>query len=167
MVVPLHFVLSGDTVFCHLAKPNPIWSAIEENDHVVLAVIANYAYVPAAWKAIGDEDPALGIPTSYYSAVQLVCHAEVVEDGNEKIEILRMMLEHFEPDSGVADPAVHVRQLPAIKGLRLHIQEVRAKFKYGNNVDDAHRLAVADHLSQRNGPGDMAARRHILERMTD
>ena len=30
------------------------------------------AAVPAAWKAIGDEDPTLGIPTTYYAAVQLV-----------------------------------------------------------------------------------------------
>ena len=36
--------------------------------------------------------------------------------------------------------------------------EVRAKFKYGGNVDAAHRLAVAERLAERGGPGDAAAR---------
>ena len=40
--------------------------------------------------------------------------------------------------------------------------EVRAKFKYGGNVDAAHRVAVAEHLAERGGPGDAAARAYVL-----
>jgi transcriptional regulator len=39
------------------------------------------------------------------------------------------------------------------------------KFKYGGNVDAAHRTAVADRLVERDGPGDRAARRHLLRRL--
>jgi transcriptional regulator len=38
---------------------------------------------------------------------------------------------------------------------------VRAKFKYGGNVDAEHRLAVVDRLKRRNGPGDAAAAAHV------
>ena len=38
----------------------------------VLSVAGDWAYIPSAWKAIGDEDPGLGVPTTYYAAVQFI-----------------------------------------------------------------------------------------------
>ncbi len=164
VVVPTHFVFDGaEKVFLHLARPNPIWSAVAENPRVVLSVVGDWAYVPAAWKAVGDEDPALGIPTSYYAAVQLTCTADVV-DGDELLAVLRTQLAHFEPGSDVADPAVHERRLPGIRGLQLRIDDVQAKFKYGGNVDESHRWAVAEHLAERGAPGDRQARQHLIRR---
>ena len=165
VAVPTHFVYDGATqVLLHLARPNPVWAAVEENPAVLLVVTGDWAYVPAAWKAVGEEDPALGIPTSYYAAVLLTCAATVLT-GDELAELLRVQLAHFEPGSGVADPGeAHRRQLAGIRGLRLEIESVQAKFKYGGNADLPHRAAVADHLAARGGPGDAAARAHLLRR---
>jgi transcriptional regulator len=165
VVVPTHFVYDGaTTVLLHLARPNPVWSAIEENPRVLLSVIGDVAYVPSAWKAVGDEDPALGIPTSYYAAVTLECTAEVLT-GDDLAQVLRTQLAHFEPGSGVADPGeAHRRRLPGIRGLRLTVESVQAKFKYGGNADAPHRAAVAEHLADRSAPGDAAARAHLLRR---
>ena len=158
VVVPTHFHFDGDAeVLLHLARPNPVWAALEENPVVLLTVIGDYAYVPGAWKAVGEENPALGVPTSYYASVQLTATATVVDDPAGKLAILRTQLAHFEPGSALADPSVHARLLPGIRGLRLAVQEVRAKFKYGGNVDDAHRRAVAEQLLRRGGLHDGGA----------
>jgi transcriptional regulator len=165
VVVPTQFALPDpDTVVLHLARPNPIWRALEENPAVVLSVAGDWAYVPAAWKAIDGEDPRLGVPTTYYAAVQLIADATVVDDADAKAEILRTQLGVTEPGSGAADPAEHGRTLNGIRGLRLAVRDVRAKFKYGGNVDDAHRAAVAAHLAERDGPGDRAAIDHLRRR---
>jgi transcriptional regulator len=165
VVVPTQFALvSADEVLLHLARPNPIWDALAENPAVLLSVAGDWAYVPAAWKAIGDEDPRMGVPTTYYAAVQLIADATVVDDFDEKVAILRTQLGVTEPGSGAADPAEHGRRLAGIRGLRLAVRDVRAKFKYGGNVDDAHRAAVADRLAARNGPGDAAALEHLRRR---
>ena len=156
VVVPTHFVWTGTEVLLHLARPNPALTAIEARPRVLFSVSGDWAYVPAAAKAIGDEDPALGIPTSYYAAVTLTCTATLVE-GDELLEVLRTQLSHFEPGSGVADPAVHARKLPGIRGLRLTVEDVRAKFKYGGNVDDAHRARVLPGLP-------LGARTQLLRR---
>lgn len=165
VVVPTQFLLVDEEVLLHLARPNPVWAALAENPRVVLSVAGDWAYVPAAWKAIGDEDPALGIPTTYYAAAQLTCTASIVDDDPGKLAILRAQLGAVEPSSGVADPSAHERHLSGIRGLRLAIDGVTAKFKYGGNVDAAHRRAVADRLSSRGGPGDAAAREHVLRRL--
>ena len=164
IVVPTQFVLEGDELLLHLARPNPVWHAIDENATVLMSVAGDWAYVPSAWKAIGDEDPARGIPTTYYSAAQLTCDATVMDDAEGKLAILRRQLAEFEPELPTADPEVHTRSLPSIRGLRLAIREVKAKFKYGGNVDLEHRLAVADRLAKRGGPGDEATRARLLRR---
>ena len=104
------------------------------------------------------------MPTTYYAAVQVVASATVVDDEAGKLAILRRQLAALEPDSGHADPSVHLRRLPGIRGLRLTAREVVGKFKYGGNVDLEHRLSVAERLAARGGPGDAAAREHLLRR---
>jgi transcriptional regulator len=168
VVVPTHFLYDGDAkVLLHLARPNPVWKALDEDRHVVLALALDYAYVEAAWNA--DDDPTYGVPTSYYTGVQLLCAAEVVDDPEEKAEILAAQLSHFEPaDSTRARPSnaneSDRRQLPGIRGLRLQIESVRAKMKYGGNKTPEHRDEIADALARRDAPGDAVAREHLLRR---
>jgi transcriptional regulator len=168
VVVPTQFALpSADEVLLHLARPNPIWEALDENPVALLNVSGDWAYIPAAWKAIGDEDPAFGIPTTYYAAVQLIGTVQIVDDPAGKAAILRVQLGVTEPGSGAVDPAEHGRRLTGIRGIRLRVSEVRAKFKYGGNVDDEHRAAVAELLRARNGPGDTAALRQLRRRSAE
>jgi transcriptional regulator len=165
IVVPTQFVLDGEQVTLHLARPNPIWAAIEENPHVVVSVAGDWAYIPSAWKAIGDEDPRLGIPTTYYAGVQLTGVATIVDDPDEVAAVLREQLGALQRDLDVVDPVEHGPKLRAIRGLRIAVHQVRAKFKYGGNVDAEHRRAVAELLAARGGPGDADACEHLLRRL--
>ncbi len=169
VVVPTHFLYDGDaTVLLHLARPNPVWQAIDADPHVVLGLTADYVYVEAAWNADPGTDPDLGVPTSYYTAVQLLCTAEVVDDPEQKSEILDAQLRHFEPEGSTrVTPSPDVesdrRQLPRIRGLRLRVESVRAKAKYGGNKSAEQRVDIARHLADRDGPMDRAARTHLFE----
>lgn len=171
VVVPTHFLYDGDTtVLVHLARPNPAWRAIEADPHVVLALAADYAYVEAAWNADPGTDPDLGVPTSYYTGIQLLCRGEIVDDPDQKAALLAEQLSHFEPaDSTRRTPSTESesdrRQLPGIRGLRLHVEAVRAKMKYGGNKTAEHRQQIADHLARRDGPADREARDHLLRRL--
>jgi transcriptional regulator len=166
VVVPTQFVVpSDDEVVLHLAAPNPVWDALTERPRALLSVAGDWAYIPTAWKAIGDEDPRLGIPTTYYAAVQLECDAEIVDDDAGKLAILRTQLRTLQPDIDSADPQAHAARLSGIHGLRLTVTGRRAKFKFGGNVDTEHRLAVAALLDRRGRAGDAAARTHLLRRL--
>jgi transcriptional regulator len=154
----------------HLARPNPAWRAIEADPHVVLALAADYAYVEAAWNADPGTDPDLGVPTSYYTGIQLLCRGQIVDDPDQKAALLAEQLSHFEPaDSTRRTPSTESesdrRQLPGIRGLRLHVEAVRAKMKYGGNKTAERRQQIADHLARRDGPADREARDHLLRRL--
>jgi transcriptional regulator len=169
VVVPTQFVLEGGTVRLHLVRTNPFFGAVAENPRVLLSVAGDWAFIPSSWKAIGDEDPKLGIPTTYYGAVQLVGTATVHDEreaSGSVSAVLRRQLDALQPGVPVADPEVdHPRKVLSILGVSIAVDTVSAKFKYGGNVDEAHRLAVVDHLRARNGPGDAAAAGHVLRRL--
>lgn len=169
VVVPTQFVLDHDTVWLHLVRANPVFAALAENPQVVLSVADDWAFIPSSWKVVGDEDPALGIPTTYYAAVQLAGAATVYDEGTAPgsvAGILRRQLATFQPDVGVADPGEsQATKLLGILGIGITVEQVSAKFKYGGNVDARHRRAVVERLRQRGAPGDDAAAAHVERRL--
>ncbi|MGW6914588.1 FMN-binding negative transcriptional regulator [Kitasatospora sp. NPDC054939] len=164
LLVPTHFLLDADRgeVLLHLAAPNPLLAAVRADPQVTLAVTDDYAFAPGHWRG----EP--GTPTSYYASVHFHCTAEVVEDAAGKAEILNRQLAHFQPET----PDVRVtpgegefaRLLPGLRGLRLTVREVRAKFKYDDKKPPADQYALADRLAERGGPGDRGARAQLLRR---
>ena len=168
VVVPTQFVLEGNEVLAHFAAPNPVLAALALNPVALMSVAGDWAFVPSDWKAIGDEDPALGIPTTYYAAVQLRGRAEVQSEPAAVAAVLRRQLAVLEPTTPIADPEqAHSAQLRSIRAVVLTVEDVVAKFKYGGNVDEAHRRAVVSRLRERGGPGDEAAAARVERRLAD
>ncbi|MFE0515408.1 FMN-binding negative transcriptional regulator [Streptomyces sp. NPDC058964] len=170
LVQPLHFAYDADRgeAVTHLARPNPLWPALEANPRVLLSVVDDYAFVPGPWQADPDDPPEHGVPTSFYAAVQLHCTAHVVDDPVEKAGLLNRQLGHFQPQGGSSraapGEAPYGRLLSGIRGLRLEVTDVRAKFKYGGKRTEEVRDRIATALAGRAGPGDTAAREHIVRR---
>jgi transcriptional regulator len=165
VVAPTPFVLDGDVVLAHAAAGGELFDALAENDRATLAVTGDGAFIPSSWKAIDGEDPALGIPTYYFAAVQLTGRTDVVDDPVELSHLLVRQLAAFQPDVEVAEPLdAHRAKLRQIRGLVLHVDEVDTRFKFGGNVDDAHRRGVLERLEARDAPGDRDAAEHVRAR---
>ncbi|GED89648.1 FMN-binding negative transcriptional regulator [Streptomyces sp. 6-11-2] len=169
VVVPTHFTTDNGQLLIHLARPNPVWKAIEHDPHVTFTVIGDYAFVPGPWRAKPGIPPTDGVPTSYYAAVQFTCRAHIVDAPEAKADLLRRQLAHFQPDGDHApidvDQPPYGRMLPGIRGLRLEVIEVRAKFKYDDHKPVEHRTAVAGRLTARGRGLDGPAARQQLRRL--
>ena len=107
VVVPTQFVLTEDEVVLHLVTTNPVFDALDENPLALLSVAGDWAFIPGAWKAIGDEDPARGIPTTYYGAVQVTgeCRVEAEPDG--VASVLETQLDALDPHGHYVNPREH------------------------------------------------------------
>jgi transcriptional regulator len=170
VVVPTHFVLDGNgDVLFHLARENPAFEAIGTGCEVLFTVIGAYTYIPTDWNANPGADTQYGIPTSYYVAVQLAGDASVIDGAGDVAAILALQLAHFQPEGGHApvEPGdePYGRALANIRGLRLTVRSVQAKFKVGGNKSAAHRRQIADRLLRRGAPLDLEARTHQLRRL--
>ncbi|MEU9443142.1 FMN-binding negative transcriptional regulator [Streptomyces sp. NPDC048304] len=169
MTVPTHFTGDGSRLLFHLARPNPVWHAIEHDPHVTFTVIGDYAFIPGPWRAKPGMPPTDGVPTSYYAAVQFTCRAHIVDDPEAKAELLRRQMAHFQPHGDHAPVAVdqppYGRMLSGIRGLRLEVTDVRAKFKYDDHKPVEHRTSVAENLTARGQGLDVPTARQQLRRL--
>ncbi|MEV6612328.1 FMN-binding negative transcriptional regulator [Streptomyces sp. NPDC051051] len=153
IVVPTHFTVDNADLLIHLARPHPVWKTIEVDPNVTFTVTGAYAFVPGPWRAGPGTPPTDGVPTSYYAAVQFTCQATIVDDPEAKAELLRRQMTHFQPDGDHApievDRPPYGRMLPGIRGLRLAVTEVRAKFKYDDHKPVEQRTDTARRLTER------------------
>ncbi|MGW6568984.1 FMN-binding negative transcriptional regulator [Streptomyces sp. NPDC054975] len=172
-VQPLHFRYDSGPgpygqVLTHLARPNPLWRALEENPTVLLSVVDDHVFVPGPWAAPEGAPPEHGTPTSLYAAVQLRCVAHVVDDPAEKAELLNRQVAHFQPEGGTAPVAAGEapfgRLLPGLRGLRLDVTDVRAKFKYANHKPEPVQDTIVEGLTTRGARGDRQAAAHQRRR---
>jgi transcriptional regulator len=167
VVTPTQFVMDGDEVLAHVAAANPILAALAERPRALLSVAGDWAFIPSSWKAIREEDPERGIPTTYYAAVQLSGPVEVASEPDAIAAVLRRQLAALQPDVAVADPEeAHPKKLQAIRAITIRVERVESKFKYGGNVDEEHRRAIVDRLAERSAPGDAAALEHAMQRVS-
>ncbi|GAA1947599.1 FMN-binding negative transcriptional regulator [Streptomyces durmitorensis] len=172
-VQPAHFAYEADhgprgRVITHLARPNPLWPALEADPDVLLSVVDDYAYVPGPWKAPAGTPAEHGVPTSLYAAVQLRCTARVVDSPREKAELLNRQVAHFQPEGGTAPAEVGEdpfgRLLSGIRVLCLEVTGVQAKFKYAGDKPQDVQDRIASGLAERGGPRDAAAQAQQLRR---
>ncbi len=55
VIVPTHFQFDGaSTIRLHLARPNPVWPALELRGEATLSVLDDYAFIPGTWRAAPD-----------------------------------------------------------------------------------------------------------------
>lgn len=161
IVVPTHFTVAGDEVLLHLALPNPVWPHVEAASEVRVALVGDYAFVPSYWRSPAGEPEEIGVPTSYYTSVQLVCRPTIVDDPQGKAEILAAQLGDVQPEGRHAavgvDEAPYGRMLSGVRGLRLAVLRVEAKFKYDDQKPVEHRERVTARLEERGRGQDAGA----------
>jgi transcriptional regulator len=150
---PTHFTIAGDELVFHLARPNPIWRHLETAGEVRLVMIGDYAYIPSYWRAKAGGPDEDGVPTSYYTSVQFVGRPTVIDDPHGKVEILETQFSDIQPEGNHASVAVDEEpygpMLSGIRGVRLSIVRVDAKFKYDDHNPIDHRERVIGSLEER------------------
>jgi transcriptional regulator len=141
VVVPAPFLFTGDRVLLHLARPDPVWPAVAPE----------------------------GRRTEYYTAVQVSGPVDLVADPAAKSALLREQLAGYgmiEDLAAVEPDAPPCGRMPSgIRGIVLHVREVRAKFKYDDGRAPQTQRDVAAKLAVRDRNRDHVARRQLLRRL--
>ena len=170
-LVPSHFTVAGDELLLHLARPNPVWPHLEAAREVRLALVGDVAYVPSYWRAAEGVPEEMGVPTSYYATVQFVCRPTIVDDADGKAAILQAQLDDVQPEGRHAlmatDADPYGRMLPGIRGLRLQVLQVDAKFKYDDHKPLDFRERIIGLLGERGRRGAARQQQRRLDAMGD
>jgi transcriptional regulator len=168
VITPVHFIEgAGGTLEFHLHRANPLLDALRELPWATMSVVSAQAFIPSSWNAEPEDDAMWSAPTSYYAAVQATGSTELLE-AEALADHLNREVAFFQPSIPIhhveANRSHFGRALAAIIGVRLTIEQVEAKFKFGGNRAKEHRLKIAGNLAQRGASNDLAALAHLLRR---
>lgn len=154
VVVPLNFVYAGERVYFHGAAEGEKMETLARDDRVTFVVADDFAIVPSYFR-----DPKLACPaTQYYKCVVIRGRARVVTDADEKARALQGLMEKHQPEGGhepiTADSALYRKSLRTTAVVAIEVEEMTAKFKFGQNLPTSKREDVARQLEARGCPVD-------------
>ncbi|CAI6042432.1 pyridoxamine 5'-phosphate oxidase family protein [Cohnella sp. JJ-181] len=152
--VPLNYAYASGAVYFHGSKKGEKMSGIAEDDRAEFVVYEAHAFIPSYYS-----DPLMACPaTLYFRSVRMRGRVNQVDDPAEKAVALSALMAKLQPEGGhLPIDAGHPKYASQLKGvavLRLDIEDMAGKFKFGQNLSDKKRSEVIAGLESRGRPGD-------------
>jgi uncharacterized protein len=149
-LTPLNFVYYKDHLYFHGSVAGRKMKNIKADQRVTFSVAKEYAIIPSYFK-----DPKLACPaTAFFKSVLIKGIANRVTDLGEKADALAAFMRKLQPEGGYAqiDPADpdYTGQLKGTSVVRITVNELTAKYKFGQNMKAADYGKVTEGLLQRN-----------------
>jgi len=140
----LPFLIGSDrqTLQCHLARQNPQWRQLREQQ-VLVTFLGPHDYISPSWY----QNP--GVPTWNYQAVHVYGRCRVFEDAGPLATLVEALSRRYESAFEQPwQPQYRDAMLKAIVGVEIHIDEIEAKYKLSQNRPAADHRGVVEHLDQ-------------------
>ncbi|MFM9280037.1 pyridoxamine 5'-phosphate oxidase family protein [Paenibacillus jiagnxiensis] len=148
-VTPLNFVYVDGCFYFHGSYAGEKMKHLQGSDVVSFTVADEYALIPSYFS-----DPEMACPaTSYFKSVTASGRAEAVRDLDEKARIFTSFMSKLQPQGGYApidpqDDRYRVA-LKAVSLTRIVPDSITAKFKFGQNLEQADRESLIRQLEER------------------
>jgi transcriptional regulator len=158
------FVREGDRLLLHMARANQHWRSIGDSAPALAIVAGPQAYVSPSWYATKAEHGRV-VPTWNYSSVHLTGTVSVHDDVEWLRDLVTRLTDLHEAGRqdrwAVTDaPETYVdKQLRAIVGIELRIEQVEAKAKLSQNRSDEDRAGVIAGLESAGSDRDLQVAR--------
>jgi transcriptional regulator len=146
--VPVLLSEDGSEVLIHLVRSNPIARALNVPSLARIVVTGPDAYISPDWYGIQDQ-----VPTWNYVAVQITGRLERLPQ-EEMRRVLDTQSAFYEDrlapkmpwTSGKMTPEVLDKMMRMIVPCRMHVNDIAATWKLGQNKDEAARLHAASQV---------------------
>ena len=146
--VPVNFVAMDGVIYFHGAKRGRKMSIISKNIKVSFSVVENYALIPSFFSSTeGLACPA----TQFFKSIIVDGEAEVVENREEKAKMFAALMQKLQPEGQYQpfDDEEYDKVLSATAVIKINPTEVRAKFKFGQHLDEERFSMIIEHLKKR------------------
>lgn len=154
-MTPLNYTYVNGSIYFHGSRRGEKMEEIVQSKQVSFAVAKEFAIIPSYFT-----DPRQACPaTAFFKSVHIRGVAEPVEELEEKALALSGLMEKLQPEGGYApitpaDPK-YAGELKAVSVVRITINELTAKFKFGQNLNEERRGKVLEGLAERGRPEDV------------
>ncbi|WP_309121952.1 pyridoxamine 5'-phosphate oxidase family protein [Paenibacillus sp.] len=153
-MTPINFVYEGGAFYMHGSRVGQKMRNLKANERVTFAVAKEFALIPSYWT-----DPEMACPaTAFFKSVFVRGSAVVVEDPEEKAAAFEAFMRKLQPEGGY-EPITpqhpqYAKELKAVGMIKIVVDDMTAKFKFGQNWPEARTDHVSHELEQRGRPLD-------------
>jgi transcriptional regulator len=144
---------SHGKLICHMARDNPQWKSLLENESVLVVFNGAHGYVsPSLYSTPG-------VPTWNYAVVHMHGKPSIIEDSEGVEKILEKLTTHFEANQSnpwkLNYPIEKSKLLQMIVGFEVNIQKIEGKFKLSQNKTPEEKQNIIKVLSKSEHNGDI------------
>ncbi|MCY7294197.1 FMN-binding negative transcriptional regulator [Alteromonas sp. a30] len=148
--LPFYYLENTQHLECHLAKANPQWKSITEQE-ILITIQGAHDYISPTWYE------NKGVPTWNYQMLHLYGKATVITDEQRLAKMVGTLSQKYEAGRQVSesekwDGKYNEKMLKAIVGLDIEITEIQCKFKLSQNKSETDQTRVIAELKNANSP---------------
>ena len=147
--VPLNFVWYEKSVCFHGSKEGRKMEVIAKNQKASFSVIKPLSLIPSFFSNTRSACPA----TQLFMSAHFVGNVEMIEDVNQKCNILNALMQKLQPEGGyetiLANSPMYKKSVENIGICRLIPISMSLKLKAGQNLNEEKKALLIEKLSER------------------
>jgi len=141
--IPFFLGNDNQTLNCHIAKSNPQWESIE-NQEILVTFQGPHDYVSPSWY----NSP--GVPTWNYQSVHIYGKPQLITETEKLSSIVNELTGIYESALEKPwEPEYKKSMLKAIVGIEIKITDIQCKYKLSQNRPEDDRLQVIEEHKKR------------------
>lgn len=153
-ITPLNFVYFRGALYFHGSQIGAKMDNLRRQSRVCFCVAREYALIPSYFTDAKYACPA----TAFFKSVLIRGRAEIVQDPAEKAEVFASFMRKLQPEGGYApidlNDEGYARQIRGTAIVKIRVEEMTAKFKFGQNWPEEKRSRVERQLLERGRDAD-------------
>ena len=152
--VPVNFVYLDSSIYFHGSPKGKKMQILAQNKAVSFNVMVEANIIPSYFSS----DSGLACPaSSFFKSVIIDGTAEIIDQSAEKRKAFTAMMEKLQPEGKYKplEDSEYDKQLAVVAIVKILVQEMTAKFKFGQSLTNERLQKVVRHLEQRGNAEDL------------
>ncbi|MCP5061464.1 MAG: pyridoxamine 5'-phosphate oxidase family protein [Ignavibacteriae bacterium] len=152
--VPVNFVYLNDSIFFHGSPKGKKMKMLETNKNVSFSVISDSIIIPSYFSSTEN----LACPASaFFKSIIIDGTAEIMDDRNKLAKIFSAIMKNLQPEGKYKsfESNEYDKQFSAVSVIKINIENLSAKFKFGQNLNSERFQMVIEHLEKRGRETDI------------
>ncbi|MFT5835583.1 MAG: nitroimidazol reductase NimA-like FMN-containing flavoprotein [Sulfurimonas sp.] len=146
--VAVNFVHEGNSIYFHGSQSGRKMQTIKANPKVSFSIVENFSII-ASYFSSTDK---LACPaTQFFKSISIDGEVSIVEEKEEKRKALTLLMQKLQPEGQYRpfSDLAYDKMLKATAVLKIDIKDLRAKFKFGQQLDKKRFEMIISHLEER------------------
>lgn len=151
--VPMNYTYHNNNFYFHGSKKGKKMDLIKANPNASFSLVENISFIPSYFSS----NEGLSCPaTHFFKSLSIDGAIELVGDYQEKVDALESLMQKLQPEGNYKDmnDDIYQKMINATCVFKLIPNNIRGKFKLGQQLPKERFELIIKHLEERNTTND-------------